>query len=75
MKYEKAQEIQEALQKSFPALKSEIKDAGVSNAWNVVASAKQLEVKSKELNALSEITKGQSITFGRTGANFRMIIS
>jgi hypothetical protein len=63
------QTIAENLKASFKDLKVEIK------ADEVFASAKSLTLSSNEILTLAHITKGLAITFGRTGPNFRMIIS
>lgn len=48
--------------------KVEVKDCGV------VVTAKSFELETPQLRYLANITAGCTITFGRSGANFRMII-
>lgn len=63
--------LKEALKKWKPSLKVETSDNGDS----VIATAKSLDVTSAELKELADITGDDwTISFGRSGANFRMII-
>jgi hypothetical protein len=65
-----AEEIAKNLRRLDADLKVEIK--GSDN--QVVATSKSLILESSELRKLEQITKGCQLNFGRSGANFRMIV-
>lgn len=66
----KANRIAESLEDTFPDLKVEVK--GSEN--EVIATSKKWTIHAGDLSTLQRIASGWSITFGRSGANFRMII-
>lgn len=61
--------LKEALKKWNPKLKIESSAQGDS----VIATAKYIDVTADELKDLAALMDGWTVSFGRSGANFRMI--
>lgn len=69
---ERAVKIQSELTKLFQS--DEVKIEIRSDANEVVVMGKSLTLRSHHLESLAKVINGHAASFGRSGANFRMII-
>lgn len=60
------------LRQNFPSATFTMR--GTGGSVEIIGVAKQLDVNSDGLTRLAKIVKDNTVSFGRTGANFRMII-
>lgn len=73
MNSKKAAEISAKMTELFPDLKVDTK--GNDSDCSVICSAKQLSLQGNQFAQVQKAVQGHAVLFGRTGANFRMIIS